>query len=251
MRMSTVSFALRCVASTLAAAALVACNDNDDAGVTTTYGTAQALGNGSARSFVTLDGAGAPTAIGVTISEDALASLPATEAPTVLPLPAQAASATVFDHLSLDWEPAGHEPAGLYDRPHFDVHFYLISQAQRQAIGFAPDEPAPVADAIAQDYVSGQTVVPAMGQHWFDPTDPNNTPGNFSYTFIYGYHQGSMVFLEPMVTRAMLLSRNEVSTDIKQPKSYPKPGYYPTHYSIRFDEAARAYVVTLDKMVQR
>ena len=245
------SLVLRSVAFTLAAAALAACSDSDDAGPTTSYGPAQAMGNGTARSFVTLDDSGAPTAIGVTLSEDALAGLPAGEAPTVLPLPAQAASATAFDHVSLDWEPAGHEPPGVYDRPHFDVHFYLIGQTQRQAIGFAPDEPAPAANAIARDYVSARTVVPNMGQHWFDPGDPNNTPGNFAHTFLYGYHQGSMIFMEPMITRATFLSRNEISMDIKQPQSYPKPGYYPTHYSIRYDDASRAYVVTLDKMVRR
>ena len=251
MKSFSVSFVLRSVTFTLAATALVACNDSDDPDVTT-YGTAQSLGNGSARSFVTLDSAGAPRAIGLTISEGALTGLPTSgDTPTVLSLPAQAVSATVFDHVSLDWEAMGHEPPGLYDRPHFDMHFYLISQAQRQSIAFAPDEPPPPAEAIAEGYASARAVVPGMGQHWFDPTDSNNTPGSFSNTFIYGYNKSRMVFLEPMITRTLLQSRKDVSADIKQPKVYPKPGYYPTHYSVHFDDATKTYIITLDGMVRR
>jgi len=46
-------------------------------------------------------------------------------------LPQQHASA--FKFVELDWNPGGHEPAGVYDTPHFDFHFYTIDVAQRNA----------------------------------------------------------------------------------------------------------------------
>ena len=252
MNESAVSLLVRPVTFALAVALLASCGGNDDPSDVTYQGTVQALGNGTARSFVTLDGGGAPRAVGVTLTADALSNLPTSGTlPMVLALPAQAASATVFNHVSLDWEAAGHDPAPIYGVPHFDVHVYLIGQAERQRIAFAPDEPAPAPEAIAEDYVSTRTVVPGMGQHWFDPKDPNNAPGKFSNVLIYGYNQGRMIFVEPMITRAALLSRQSLSAQIKQPRVYPKPGYYPTRYTVSFDEPSRIYTITLDQMVQR
>ncbi|MBS1566007.1 MAG: hypothetical protein JST39_16585, partial [Bacteroidetes bacterium] len=51
-----------------------------------------------------------------------------------IPLPEKLAAVTPFRHVGLDWNPLGHEPAGIYDRPHFDFHFYMISEADRTAI---------------------------------------------------------------------------------------------------------------------
>ena len=45
-------------------------------------------------------------------------------------MPALAASARAdipFKWVLLNWTPHGHIPPGVYDTPHFDVHFYLDS----------------------------------------------------------------------------------------------------------------------------
>jgi len=82
-------------------------------------------------------------ALEVTLSDGALENLPAGDdhgddhgdghdhaLAVTLPMPSQAVG-TNIDHISLDWNPNGHEPAVLYGAPHFDVHFYMISQAQK------------------------------------------------------------------------------------------------------------------------
>ncbi|MEP6495442.1 MAG: hypothetical protein ABJF01_22335 [bacterium] len=44
-----------------------------------------------------------------------------------------------FDHVVLDWNPAGHEPEHVYTLPHFDFHFYSVSEAEQMKI--MPDAP--------------------------------------------------------------------------------------------------------------
>ena len=53
-------------------------------------------------------------------------------------MPAQ--NPTPYKFIELDWNPAGHEPAGVYTLPHFDYHFYKIGVAERDAI--VPTDPA-------------------------------------------------------------------------------------------------------------
>jgi hypothetical protein len=43
-----------------------------------------------------------------------------------LALPKEAAP-TAYNHIGIDWNPQGHEPQGIYDKPHFDFHFYMIT----------------------------------------------------------------------------------------------------------------------------
>jgi hypothetical protein len=82
------------------------------------------LGNGTVRSFATFKD-GKPQAVGVTFSETALTGLPE-KLPegmmtwsTNLALPKEAAMIGL-DHIGVDWNPVGHEPAKIYDKPHFD-----------------------------------------------------------------------------------------------------------------------------------
>lgn len=237
------------IGAVAASVVLSACGGSDD--WITYVGPARSVGNGSAQSFVRVDDSGTVRSYGFTFTEAALSGLPATSTAHVLAMPTEAAAATVVDHISLDWEPGGHLPPGIFDRPHFDMHLYLISPAERSGIGFAADAPPPPAAAIPTDYVSGRTVVPGMGQHWSDPTDSNVSPGNFKHTLIYGFFGGKMIFFEPMVTQAFLNTRESFSGPMKQPASYPKPGRYPTRWGVEYDAGARLYTVSFDNLVQR
>lgn len=236
----------------------------DDADRATTYGPAQALGNGSVRSYVTLDD-GEPTAIGLTFSEAALTNLPAGNEhgthEVVLALPAETAVAP-YNHISFDWNPQGHEPPGVYDRPHFDIHFYMISEAERDAI--TPTDPdfeaksnkQPAAQYVPAGYVQTPGGIPRMGAHWVDPTSPEFTEDGFSRTFIYGFWDGHMAFLEPMITKAFIESvkasqDQTVSFPIPQPPAVEKPGYYPAQYSVRYDARAKTYTIALEGLKRR
>lgn len=115
-------------------------------------GAPSSLGKGTVASYAELDGAaGAPNAIGVVFSAGALDALPtalsdghrcfdtnkdgvidpATECSAwherVLPVPNEVSRRpdVPFKWALLNWNPKGHIPPGVFDKPRFDVHFYI------------------------------------------------------------------------------------------------------------------------------
>ncbi|HMB92156.1 MAG TPA: DUF5602 domain-containing protein [Rhodothermales bacterium] len=243
--------------------------DADDDKAETFVGESQALGNGTVQSWVRTDASGNPEAIGVTLTEAALTNLPTQSAghkahammgeqPLALPDNVQ----TPFNHISVDWNPQGHEPPGLYDLPHFDFHFYMISEAQRDAINpantdFEAKAAARPGDAlIPAGYIQTPGAVPRMGAHWLDAATPELNGQVFTKTFIYGFFDAKMNFFEPMITKAYLesvrtMSGQAVTTPIPQPQQFAQAGYYPTQYSIRYDAAKKEYTVALEGMTRR
>ncbi|AQA22667.1 hypothetical protein BTZ20_0885 [Rhodococcus sp. MTM3W5.2] len=134
------------------------------------------VGDGTAHSFVTLDAAGNPTEVGMRLSEGAMDGLPATHddvATFELDLPDEAA-ATVFDHTTLDWNDHGHGPSGMFDKPHFDTHFYMADKAAVAEIDPAsPDFEAkglrlPDPRYLPPDYfpMLGPKLVPQASPRW-------------------------------------------------------------------------------------
>ncbi len=262
--------------------ALAACESESTspAGLRRVYGTSQALGQGTARTFMSLDRSGTPLALGVALSESAMSGLPNTPMPgmpsavmLVLDLPAQA-KRTGFDHVMLDWNPAGHEPEHVYTLPHFDFHFYQITSAERESI--VPNNPAwptkaahfPTAEYVPTGYVAGSTLgnvspaaasVPFMGMHWLDTSSPElQGPQHgkpFTTTFIYGTWDGRFTFLEPMITKAYIESMKDkpegVTMTIGTASKVAKAGMYPSAYSIKFDPQAREYQITLERLTTR
>lgn len=76
------------------------------------------VGNGVARVLVVADAAGAPTSVAVVLTAAALEGLQEAGAAHadpeyILPMPSSAPP-TGYDHVGLDWHPAGHIPAGIY-----------------------------------------------------------------------------------------------------------------------------------------
>lgn len=219
----------------------------------TFVGETKQLGNGMVRSWITLDNDGKPSAIGVTFTEASLSGLPTTNTTEyMLSLPEQA-SAAPFNHIGLDWNPMGHEPPGIYDKPHFDFHFYMISPRERQVITATGDDMAKVEKKPSQEFIPAGYVptpggVPRMGAHWIDPTSAEFNNKSFTRTFIYGFYDAKMAFLEPMATKAFIETKPNDTDTIKLPEKYPMNGYYPTKYSVKYDAVAREYTVSLDGM---
>jgi hypothetical protein len=90
-----------------------------------------------------------------------------------------------------------------------------------------------------------------MGLHWTDPTSPEFSPAGFSRTFIYGSWDGEVIFAEPMITRAFLLTQPNILLDLPVPTQFAKAGYYPAAYRVVFDARAREYRVALAKLTWR
>ena len=215
-------------------------------------GEPQPLGNGTVRSYVALDGQNYPQEVGVIFTAAALAGLPQDGTELVLPLPFQAES-TAIDHIALDWRPHGHPPEPIYGDAHFDIHAYTISPAEREAITAqgadlekAYKTPAP--EYIPAGYVMApDSAEPRMGAHWADPTaaEFQGHPHGFDHTLIYGFYEGAIAFIEPMVSFDFLASQQDFEGEFALPQSYAKPGLYPTRYRITYNEATQTYTVAL------
>lgn len=229
----------------------------------TYFGASESVGDGAVRTYTTLDTKGEPAAVGIRMSATALDGLPESGEMFMLDLPEQA-SATVFDHVMLNWNPHGHEPEILFGKPHFDMHFYISDMAAVHGIdpsapGYA-DRAARFPDTkyIPRDYIAppgplaSELAVPHMGLHWLDAT-AGMIPGvyDFKQTFINGSWDGDYTFMEPMMTRAWLLTKPSIREPVKQPQAYQHTAYYPTVYSVRFDYATGEYDIALGEMVLR
>lgn len=227
------------------------------------FGASGRVGSGAVRTYTTVDTRGEPTAVGIRMSATALDGLPDTGAMFMLDLPGEA-SATVFDHVMLNWNPHGHEPEILFGKPHFDMHFYMTDMSSIMGIDpAAPDyaaraEHLPDAEFIPRDYITptgplaSELAVPFMGVHWMDAT-AGMIPGvyDFTQTFINGSWDGNYTFMEPMMTRAWLLTKPAIREPIKLPLAYQYTAYYPTVYSVRFDHQMQEFDIALAGMTLR
>lgn len=213
-------------------------------------GEMKIIGNGSATSFIeTLDNK--ISTIGIKFSEDILQNLPEKDTEYILNLPTE--SKTVFNHITINWNPKGHIPPGIYDIPHFDFHFYLISMDDRDKITGKGDSALKMqknvsAEYIPKGYISTPGGEPRMGAHWINPESPEFIGNTFTKTFIYGFYNGTMVFLEPMVSVSYLKRKQNFIEDIERPEKYPIPGRYPTKYSLQYDKQKKEYKIALEDM---
>lgn len=230
------------------------------------YGPSARMGNGFIRTFVQLDGS-VPLEVGVAISRDALEALPGPHDSggieigphlfafvTVLDLPEP--NPTPYRKVVVDWNPGGHEPPGIYDTPHFDFHFNMISEAERLAI--TPDDPDFDAKAerhpseayMPEGFMAIPGGVPLMGTHWIDPNTPELNGQPFTQTLIYGSWDGRLIFVEPMMTRAYLEGRPDFEASLPLPRAVQEPGYHPSSYAIRWDEGLQEWRISLGRLVK-
>lgn len=224
-------------------------------GSRTFYGPSVKVGDGVARSYVKENRQGEPIEVGLNLSAKALENLPHHHANFVLPFHPNKGK-RFYDHVLLGWAPEGHEPPGVYDLPHFDVHFYITSVEDREAIeGQSGPDIMPVAEYIPQNYILLDGIVPQMGAHWADalaPELPRNGGALFTHTFIWGSYHGEFTFMEPMITRDFLLSlggKPAVTAVVKQPVAYQRDGWYPSNYRVEWTDRPGQYTIALTGIV--
>jgi hypothetical protein len=268
----------------------------------TLWGDPQDLGDGQIQTFVTLDELGNPSLVGLYFTEAALSGLPEEMGDghwdvldangkviipccgheVVLDLP-ETETPLVFEHVVSNWNPMGHMPAKVYDVPHFDMHFYTISNEDRMAIKSAtadtmcsvPNPPDvggehPVGvtcetleearlplpdDQLPPGYISADAIEAGMGNHLINSQAPEMAGEPFTHTWIYGIYGGRITFYEPMITLAFLEEKNEeVCSEIAMPEAMPEPGFYPSQYCIRYlpgdTDGEGVYIVSLESFVE-
>jgi hypothetical protein len=240
------------------------------------YGVPITLGAGKVRAYVVTDHrSSTPLEIGVAIDAAAMSSLPTDMQMLHLQLPPKAPAPYTF--VMFDWNPSGHPPVGTYTLPHFDFHFYTISEAEVGAIdpatlGYeAKADNLPPQPLWPQSYVAltppglqpHDIAVPFMGVHWNSllspelPIRPN--PAQFTKTFIYGSWNGKFTFLEPMITVAYLqhVANTILTETIPIPQSsnmaaaFQASGWYPGAYRITYDAQHKEYRVAIVGLTER
>lgn len=198
-------------------------------------------------------------AVGVSVPIVSIDSTPAEAdmswpptAAAVLQLPESAQQQSGLTHFTMYWEAHGHPPAP-YEVPHFDFHFYTVPSAERMAItcadtvkpaelpaGYAlPDESLPpdLAQMIGVPVLVG-ICVPQMGMHSLLATEMESTTP-FRGSMVIGYYQAKPIFIEPMISKAML--------EEKQSFSFPIPaipglsGNHPTTFQGEYDAQQGVY----------
>lgn len=253
---------------------LAGCSSSSESDSGTFYGSEHELGNGTARTYVVVGEDGKPSEIGLRFTaaaleglsdHDAYADAMAGKGPfpksEVYELPSQAGE-SAYEFVTIDWAPHGHPPVGTFDKPHFDVHFYVYEPQAVEAIEpTAADYTSrattlPDGKYIPRDYVPAgdpaTETVPYMGLHWVDSSLPFN-PDSFEFTqvLINGSWDGRYYFVEPMLTRDWLLSKPQFASEMKQAEAVQKSGYYASGYAVRYDDTAQEYSVVLTGLTAR
>ncbi|MET1072975.1 MAG: hypothetical protein ABWY11_10060, partial [Umezawaea sp.] len=149
-----------------------------------------------------------------------------------------------------------------FGEPQIAFHFYTIDGNEAMTAidpKGQPDKARHLLDPryVATDYIAEpgdpvEKTVPAMGLHWLD-SKREFGPGKseFAEVFVHGSWDGKQIFLEPLATRKFLLTKPDVNAPVKQPSAVQFDGYYPTDYTIRYDQPTNEYVVSIGKMIPR
>src|SRR6185312_10604687 len=226
------------------------------------------LGAGEVRTYVVLSknksmetGRKAPIDVGVEIPLTVMNTLPPDMQIVNINFPVQARD-TPIQFMMLGWNPHGHEPAGVYDRPHMDFHFYIQDFNEVMAIrpgdcsGLNCDDyqkavkPVPP-QFLPEGYSDAGMVVPMMGNHLVDLNAPEFHGKPFKQTFLYGAYDGQITFFEPMITNEQLLSTSSKCTTVNLADEYAQAAYQPTKYCTQIDNRKHAIRVFLTEFVYR
>jgi hypothetical protein len=248
------------------------------------------VGTGRISTYAEMEARGGPRAIGVSFSSSFVNAPPTSHSDErrcadrnkdgvvdrpaecsmwhewAVPLPEDAANRpdVPFKWALVNWNPVGHIPPGVYDLPHFDVHFYLEPKEQVFAIEPGPcgpefvrcdqfdqaKQPVP-GNYIHPDYKDVDAIAPAMGNHLIDLTSPEFEGQRFTRTWIFGIYGGRITFYEEMLTRDYILSKPDRCNPIKTAAAVDRAGYYPTVSCVRYDAARDAYNVSMEEFVLR
>jgi hypothetical protein len=246
------------VPSVLVVAALLAACAKKEVPVVEMKGSCSDMNKSQVCTWVRTQGGNLVSA-GMTVPIGAIENAPATEPMAWPPVPAARLNMpdsmrdkTGFTEMTSYWEPMGHPP-GAYLTPHFDFHFYTISAEEQKAIDCKdlskpaalaanyglPDVPLPpdVAKMLGVSSLVG-LCVPEMGMHSVLASELASTT-TFNGAMVIGYYKGKPIFIEPMLSKAMLMEKK--SFDLPIPTVPGLTGNYPRVFKANYDTQAQAY----------
>ena len=166
-----------------------------------------------------------------------------------------------FTFLGLNWNPLGHPPLGVYNSPHFDMHFYMVPNTTVMNItlgepgrmcteGTSPDTfytanlPVPTA-CFPAGYANALALAPMMGNHYINLSEPQvealmagkpNVSLWVEPSFIVGGWSGEVIFLEPMVRQTYIQTAlqkpSRTCWEPSLPKEFLNASNYPKQFCI-------------------
>jgi hypothetical protein len=239
-----------------------------EAATVSRFGKELNYGDGIIRMYARVQN-GKTSSLGLFLSDGVLEGLPAhvdmSAVDPIVPM-VPGINDIAIQHVTVGYNPHGHEPDGIFTLPHFDFHFYLITNAERMMIDpsrgaafeaeanaiVSPDRmPSAFVPAIppGAPFVAG--TAPFMGLHWVDLYRSSATQPSipFEHEFINGTYNGEWIFLEPMITNAWLASKASHSEPIKQPQTYVRPGSYPTHLNVFHSDEFGGWIIALKEFM--
>jgi hypothetical protein len=226
--------------------------------VAETQGDCGAIYTGQVCTFAKLQGdslleAGAMVPIAMIDSAPAMSEMAWPPAPAAkLKLPEGVHGKGGLAQLTVFWESMGHPPA-FFATPHFDFHFYVVPAGEEMgydckdlskpasiAAGYVlPDIALPpeLGKLTGVDTLVG-LCVPTMGMHAL-LGDAMTAEGAMTGQMVIGYYAGKPIFIEPMVSKAMLLEKK--SFDLPIPTIPGITGNYPRTFRAEWNEQLQAY----------
>jgi hypothetical protein len=170
------------------------------------------------------------------------------KADLAIPFPDAVKEQTGFTFSNIYWNPMGHTPEA-YMVPHYDFHFYFVPQETVAAIdckdtnkpsaiptGYAmPDENVPPIGNLVG------ICIPLMGMHAVPAGDL--TTKLWDGSLLVGYYSGKPIFIEPMITKALLMKKQSFSLPV--PEIAPTPNVrYPSRFNAVYDAKSDSYDFT-------
>jgi len=155
---------------------------------------------------------------------------------------------TGFTFSNIYWNPMGHPPAA-YMTPHLDFHFYFVPQDALQSFDCKDTtKPSTLPDGYAIPDVDVPGIgtligicIPAMGMHAIPAADL--TTKNWEGSLLVGYYSGKPIFIEPMITKALLMKKQSFTLPI--PAIAPTPNVrYPRQFNAVYDAKLDSYDFT-------
>lgn len=174
---------------------------------------------------------------------------------------------TFFNHFELQSEPEGHvAPPGSVnpDRnrvPHFDFHFYSVSEDIVWDIPLVRPPslalPSVPAERLPDGYIQPGFSQLQMGRH-SSPLWSLLDPNPLTTIMIAGFPPAieglpdptQMHFLEPMVSREFLLERNDFELPVPMPQMFGRQMRYPTKCTGEYDADLDTYHIVFSEFVE-
>ncbi len=204
--------------------------------------------------------------VGATVPLASITGAPMGEGPMTWPpkplaalaIPEGAVAASGLREFTMLWEPTGHPPAPFMT-PHFDFHFYVVPNDARMAISCADttkpstladgyvlpdmDLPPDMAAALGTPKLVG-VCIPEMGMHSLRASElADSMP--FRGSMVLGYYAGKPIFVEPMISRAMLEEKQSFAQTV--PAVPGMAGNYPAAMQATWDSTTQAYRFTFSE----